>query len=274
VRLGWQRAWPKYDHTCTLWHWRWSPASPAPPANAGGDPRFLCAMRIKNEARHIHEVVSRALLLCPQAFIFDDHSTDETVAICQSFGDRVTVFVSPFSGLDEARDKNYLLQKLIEVNPEWVLWIDGDEVLERSGPAKLLHAADNGRGVAAYSLRIAYVWNDPHHIRVDGIYGQFSRPSFFRLKGQPVQSLRFPMSGFGGNLHCGNVPQGVAGAVRELNVRLKHLGYMTSEQRQAKYAWYTTVDPNNAAEDHYRHLAGIPGSRFAPGPLRIVPWTE
>jgi hypothetical protein len=49
---------------------------------------------------------------------------------------------------------------------------------------------------------------------------------------------------------------------------------MTSERRQAKYAWYTTVDPNNALEDHYRHLAAIPGARLAPGPLKIVPWTE
>jgi glycosyltransferase involved in cell wall biosynthesis len=231
-------------------------------------------MRIKNEATYIHEVVSRALLLCERVFILDDHSTDETVAICRALGERVTVFPSPFTGLDEARDKNYLLQKIIEANPQWVLWIDGDEVLERSGPAKLAHAAEQGRGVAAYSLRIAYVWNDPQHIRVDGIYGRFTRPSFFRLKDQPVQRLHFPTSGAGGNFHCGNVPKGLEGSWRELNVRLKHLGYMTSEQRQAKYTWYTTIDPNNAAEDHYRHLAGIPGARLAPGPLRLVPWTE
>jgi hypothetical protein len=186
----------------------------------------------------------------------------------------VKVFRSPFTGLDEARDKNYLLGKITEVNPEWVLWIDGDEILERSGPAKLIQAAQSGRGVAAYFLRIAYVWDDPQHIRVDGIYGRFMRASFFRLKGQPVQRLHFPASGAGGNFHCGNVPRGLVGPWRELNVRLKHFGYMTSEQRRAKYTWYTTIDPNNAAEDHYRHLADMTGARLAPGPLKIVPWTE
>jgi len=241
---------------------------------SGEELRFLGAMRIKNEAKHIHEVLSRALLLCERVLVFDDHSTDETLAICQSFGDRVTIFGSPFSGLDEARDKNYLLKQIVEAGPEWVLWIDGDEVLERSGPEKLRAAATRQADVAAYSLKIAYVWNDPEYIRVDGIYGRFTRPSFFKLKGQPVAKLHFQPTGRGGNFHCGNVPRGLVGQVRELNVRLKHFGYMTQEQRQAKYAWYTSIDPNNLAEDQYRHLAGIAGARYAPGPPQIVAWSE
>lgn len=101
--------------------------------------------------------------------MFDDHPTDETPALCRSFGERVTVFPSPFEGVDQTRDKNYLLEKIIAANPEWFLWIDGDEVLERSGPEQLQRAAGHGRDVAAYSLRIAYLWNDSQHIRVDGV---------------------------------------------------------------------------------------------------------
>ncbi len=274
IRRGWQRSWPKYDSACTLWRWRWPERQGEAVALPGGDPRFLCAMRIKDEAKHIHEVLSRAIPLCHRVFVFDDHSTDETPQICRSFGERVTVFSSPFVGLDEARDKNYLLGKIIEANPEWVLWIDGDEVLERSGPDKLRRAAESGSKVAAYSLQIAYLWNDAQHIRVDGVYGRFSRPSFFRVKGQPLNRLHFPTSGYGGNFHCGNVPKGLIGEPGTLNVRLKHYGYMTREQRQAKYEWYTTNDPNNLLEDNYRHLAEIRGARFAPGPPKIVSWVE
>jgi glycosyltransferase involved in cell wall biosynthesis len=231
-------------------------------------------MRIKNEAAQIHEVLSRALCLCQRVFVFDDHSVDETPQICQSFGERVTVFPSPYEGVDEARDKNYLLRKVIETNPEWVLWIDGDEVLERSGAEKLRRAAENGMRVGAYSLRIAYLWDDEQHIRIDGVYGRFYRPSFFRLKGQATKRLGFPTTGYGGNFHCGNVPQGIIGEVRGLDVWLKHYGYMTRQQRQEKYRFYTTIDPNNALEDNYRHLAEIPGARHAPGPPQLVPWTE
>ena len=92
------------------------------------------ALRIKNEARWIGEVLERALALCSEVYVLDDHSTDETPAICQSFGERVRLMPSPFSGLDEARDKNFLLTRIVAARPDWVLWIDGDEVLERTGP--------------------------------------------------------------------------------------------------------------------------------------------
>lgn len=274
IQRGWQRPWPKYDPACTLWRWRWPGLRGGIPDKPRGDPRFLCAMRIKNEAGNIHEVLSRALSLCQSALVFDDHSTDATQQICRSFGTRVVVFPSPFEGLDEARDKNHLLKKIIEANPEWVLWIDGDEVLERSGPEKLRQAAEQGAGIACYSLQIAYLWDDQRHVRVDGIYGQFRRPSFFRLKGQPVKQLCFRASGFGGNFHCGNVPHGLVGESGSLNVRLKHYGYMTREQRLEKYNWYITHDPNNTLEDDYRHLAEIPGARHAPGPPKFAPWQE
>lgn len=194
--------------------------------------------------------------------------------MCESFGDRVTVFRSPFEGLDEARDKNYLLQKIIEVSPEWVLWIDGDEALELAGPEQLRAAADGAGDISTYALRIAYLWNDPQHVRVDGVWGQFARLSFFRLEGQPAGRLHFPATGRGGNFHCGNVPQGLVGGWSHLPVWLQQFGYMTPEQRRAKHAWYTGIDPDNPDQDNCRHLAEVPGARFAPGPPEIVPWTE
>lgn len=237
--------------------------------------RFLCAMRVKNEASHIGEVIERVLPLCRQVFVFDDHSSDQTVEVCRAFGNRVVVFQSPFEGFDEARDKNYLLQKVVEANPEWVLWIDGDEVLESRGAEIVRDAADNAHsGIAGFSLKVAYVWNDPQHVRVDGIFGRFKRPSLFRLKGQPLDQINFRRTAFGGNLHCGNVPNGVSGAFRDLDVRLKHYGYMTVDQRTRKHKFYTTIDPGNELEDNYRHLIEIPGARHAPGPPEIVPWSE
>ena len=82
------------------------------------------------------------------------------------------------------------------------------------------------------------------------------------------------MTGRGGNFHCGNVPNGLSGIGSSIDVRLKHLGYVTPQQRRAKYDWYNAVDPDNWQEDCYRHLIEAPGARFASGPARVVPWTE
>src|SRR5207248_6859877 len=117
----------------------------------------------------------------------------------------VRVIESGFTGLDEARDKNALLTHLGNSGADWVLWIDGDEVLERSGPDTIRKTVGTAPGVAAFSLTIAYLWGDANHVRVDGVYGRFARPSLFRLSGQRFAHLRFPATEAGGNLHCGNV---------------------------------------------------------------------
>jgi GT2 family glycosyltransferase len=282
VARGFQRPWPPYPIPSALWTWRWpTPPDAAAPAagtrtaiHAGaGRPHFVGALRIKNEAAQITEVLEGALALCEQVVVFDDHSTDGTPQLCVRFAPRVTLHRSPFNGLDEARDKNHLLAILKTMDPDWVLWIDGDEVLERRGPARLRAVAADP-AVAIVSLRIAYLWDDPSRVRIDGIYGRFRRPSAFRLSGQPLADLRFEPTRHGGNLHCGNVPSGLRGTTRALDVRLKHYGYLKPEQREAKHRWYRRVDPDNRQEDEYRHLIGAAGSRHTPGPPRFEVWTE
>jgi glycosyltransferase involved in cell wall biosynthesis len=286
IRLGWQRSWPKYPPDSTLWHWHWpnakinnsTQASALPPLGSAvkSSEDFSClgALRVKNESAHIQEAIAAALQFCEMVYVFDDHSVDDTAALCHTFGERVRVFPSPFQGLNETRDKDYLLRHIISARPEWVLWFDGDEVLERSGPEKLSQLIRANPQVAAFSLQISYLWDDAFSVRVDGIYGRFRRPSLFRLQGQNVARLHFKATGRGGNLHCGNIPVGLAGPTIALDVRLKHYGYMTHEQRMAKYHWYRKIDPHNEIEDEYRHVAGIPGARYAPGPIEVIPWNE
>ncbi|MCU1349049.1 MAG: hypothetical protein JWO56_2079 [Acidobacteria bacterium] len=234
----------------------------------------LAVLRVRNEARFIAEVLESVLPLCGRVLVFDDHSDDDTVAICRSFGERITVLHSPFCGLDEARDKNYMLQRVLALDPAWVLWIDGDEVLERSGPARLREVIEaDDEETTSYRLKVAYVWDGSGQVRVDGIFGTMCRTSFFCLRGQPLRALGFPMVQ-PPNFHCGNVPHGLRGEVADLDVRLKHLGYVTPAQRSRKYDWYSRLDPGNAGEDLYRHLAGVPGARWAPGPPVLVPWEE
>ncbi|MFZ1221502.1 MAG: glycosyltransferase, partial [Chthoniobacterales bacterium] len=237
----------------------------------GGGPAMLAVMRVKNEAGHIGESLESVLPLCERAIVFDDHSDDETVAICESFGQCVEVLPSPFRGVDEARDKNYVLERVIAALPDWVLWIDGDEVLEQEGPARIREATARAGDTSVYSLRVAYCWDGSDQIRVDGIWGRMRRPSLFRLRGQFVRNLRFTMAR-APNLHCGNVPRNLRGQKRDLDVRLKHYGYVTPELRLRKYQWYTRIDPHNPKEDNYRHLMSIPGARHAPGAPVFKAW--
>jgi len=206
-------------------------------------------LRIKNEARWIRAAVASILPVCERVFVLDDHSSDGSGEICRSFGEKVVVIPSPFEGIDETRDKNLLLSEVTRCAPQWCLCIDGDEILEPSGPDHLL-AAISHASCQCYSMRIVYLWNRPDAMRVDGVYGRFWRPSLFR----PQAGLWFRTTSYGGHFHCGNVPADLLHSSATLPARLYHLGYMCREDRLKKYYWYNRIDPGNEDEDCYRHM--------------------
>jgi glycosyltransferase involved in cell wall biosynthesis len=246
--------------------------------------RFAAMLRIRNEARWIAEVLESIRPLCQRIFIMDDHSTDDTATICESFRlgadqhEQVTVLPSPFDGLNESRDKNWLYDQIMrECEPEWILCIDGDEVLEARGPeiiqdACIARAAGNfyHDRIDSYKLKIAYLWNSRHVVRVDRIYDDFWRPSLFRPfvpdPDKPddmlvAQEFRFKstpwghgVNGVNPNFHCSSVPQRRIHGAKMLPARLKHYGYMWREDRVKKLDYLTSVDWKNDAEDWYRHV--------------------
>jgi len=224
-------------------------------------------MRVKNEARWIKRCVESILPICERVLIMDDHSTDGTADICASIPG-VKLLASPFDGLNETRDKNWLLS---QVGPaDWIVAIDGDELL--ADPELLLKAME--QPVKCLRLPILYLWNSEDQVRVDGVYRMYKsegRASVFRPNGAVFQSTQH-----GGNFHCGNVPAALRPDASYCRARLLHFGYMHREDRERKFSWYNQQDPGNNLEDHYRHMVVgdiFPAeSRFEHGgPLRLEP---
>lgn len=205
-------------------------------------------LRVKNESRWIERSICSILPLCERVLVFDDHSTDDTVSLCAAMP-KVTVLPSPFRGLNELRDKCYLMEQVEPLKPEWIIHIDGDEMLMPGRESALLNAMDGP--YQCLSPRILYLWDSETQARVDGVYGDFHRESMFRF----VPGARFVGSGDGANFHCGNVPMALRQKRRVLNdVTLLHFGYLHREDRVRKFAWYNTQDPDNLREDGYKHM--------------------
>lgn len=228
-------------------------------------------MRIKNEQRWIARVLTSMLPLCEKIFILDDHSTDETRHICRSFPE-VQLWESEFDGVNEVRDKNFLISKVEEAVPEgsWILAIDGDEEIAGGGQQIIAETLALNEGYAhSFRFQVQYLWDSETQWRTDGIYREFFRPSMFRLRfGQ-----RF-FSPAGGGFHCGNVPE--ARYSPRTGVKLLHYGYMHRSDRIRKFEWYNAPDkrPIPLNEDGYRHM--VIGDLFPSdsaflhaGPLRL-----
>lgn len=215
---------------------------------------IIAALRCKNEARWIARVLASVAPVCSEAHVFDDHSTDATAAICKAAG--AIVWPSPFQGLNEARDKAWLLDKIRLRKPGWVLMVDGDELLDQRSIPALLATAEMPN-VLCVSFRIRFLWNDEHTERVDGVYGMFRRQSMFR----PLPGATFVDHGGGDpNFHCGNCPRSLFHRCAYPEVSLLHLGYMDRADRIRKRAWYIEQHRRAGAlqqlavEDEYRHI--------------------
>lgn len=243
-----------------------------------GNRDIVGMLRIKNEARWIVEVLDSYFPLCRRIFVFDDHSTDRTVELLISTyahwltppNDRLVIVRSPFSTVDESRDKNLLYQTVLNHNeyrahpelgfrwPSWICHPDGDEILDQRDVPLLLSTFRNPNIMAARA-RILYLWNDRDHIRVDGVYRTFNRPTFFRVfnpsfKFQSTPWGKDPTTGETINFHCSSIPQELLYLAVTTEARILHLGYMLKEDRIRKYEWYNKMDPGNHTEDCYRHV--------------------
>lgn len=214
-------------------------------------------MRVRNEARWIKRSIESIAPICNAGIlVFDDHSTDDTPEIAAKCG--AAVISSPFSGLDESRDKSFMLDEIrnakynhlpIHNAPDWLICIDGDEALMPGHAAQLelqMRVA-MAHGIRALAFSVLYLWDREDQIRVDGVYRSMSRVSAFR----PGKE-RFEATG-GANFHCGNCPQAIRDRAHA-GVSLLHYGYLDRADRIRKYDWYRAQDPNNQMEDNYLHI--------------------
>jgi len=220
---------------------------------------IIGASRVKNEARWIDRMIRSIQPLCDQIIILDDYSSDDTVSIAEGMG--CHVIHSPFATMDESRDKNYLLDhiysclpdgecELGDSSPHWAIMLDGDEAIV-AADMELLKSRMAQTPMRAISIQILYLWDDEQHIRTDGIYSRFYRPSIYRLISQRD---RFRATGHGPNLHCSSAPGACLSMVERSAVRALHYGYLHREDRVRKFEFYNRIDPHNPLEDGYRHM--------------------
>jgi glycosyltransferase involved in cell wall biosynthesis len=237
--------------------------------------------RVKNEARWIRESIERTLQIADTVLVLDDGSEDGTPEVAAATAEPVMVYekskVSNLNwGFDEAKDREFLIKKAAHYNAQWVLAIDGDEVLTPSAIAEMKRILEAGRR-GAYFFRVAYLWNQPSLERVDGVYGSVQAPALYAVHSKDPGQLSFKRTEHGGNFHCGRMPASYFFpsyyAPRE--ALIKHYGYMLPEDRERKHAFYRGRDTEQglANEDGYDHILGKP-TRWAPGPVALRPFID
>ena len=106
----------------------------------------------KDERLHIRRCLENITPICDKVYVIDCFSTDETVSICQGFGN-VEVIQREWPGL-YAKQFNWAINNC-KIETDWVLRIDADEYFmpgEREKLMQVLHTLKDGQNALSLSL--------------------------------------------------------------------------------------------------------------------------
>ena len=184
-------------------------------------PRLSVGMIVKDAANDLRRCLESVWAIADEIVIGDTGSTDETVAIAESFGAKVRVLHLPsvfdhpdgFSG-----PRNDVLDAC---TGEWFLWIDADEVLEGARHLRELLYTGPFNG---YVIR-------QHHLMFDADRSTDTPVRLFR---------RLPSIRFYGCVHeqpqMGDANTDITPALQLADVNIVHYGYRTEAIRRHRAA--------------------------------------
>lgn len=230
--------------------------------------KYLVAVYRTNGGEHLEESLTQTSKFSDSIIIHfcrSKWSKHERDVIAASLKERFPKIVNIgwYDGVfQEDYERNWLLQEALKLQAsglaDWCISIDDDEIYEDKFISKV-QAFMNPRNpeVFAYTMNWRTIWKTEmgkEFYRADSTFGQFMNHRFFRLiPGQVIKSFIHPEGH-----HCGSAPMFAPENIQWTNIRVRHLGYDSPEQRQKKYEFYQANDHFKRREDigndDYSHL--------------------
>jgi glycosyltransferase involved in cell wall biosynthesis len=181
-------------------------------------PKFVVMLRVKDGMLFAEEWLQCFEKLADEIVVLDNGSTDGTYETLKAHPKVVDIIRT--EGYNEGRDKNLLYQHVRMRKPDWILWVDIDEIFEPQLTRSHFDKLMSSRMVNKYAFR-----------RFHFIDKEFFAGSWFRLNysaGHDRILWREASTGYFENfvLDSPNI-KGIKGLKVNTNFRLKHLGYIS-----------------------------------------------
>ncbi|NLM36982.1 MAG: glycosyl transferase family 2 [Firmicutes bacterium] len=223
--------------------------------NSPHQPQLLAMMAVRNEAgRYLRPVLDRLGALADGIVILDDASTDHTPDLCRAHP-RVVRFErlsAPLFFDNEASLREKLWQLTVELDPDWILAVDADELFAVRNKRELLALTRQDR-YGLITFPVYHFWGDFRHYRVDRWWHPARGRAACLYRYQKNRPYRWAPRA----LHCGRFPQEAYQTPRfDSAIPLLHLGYAHRREHQAKYQRYLQLDPQGqfCPLAHYRSI--------------------
>jgi glycosyltransferase involved in cell wall biosynthesis len=198
-------------------------------------PKLVSMLRVKDGILFVQKWLQNISPLVDEIVVVDNGSTDGTLEILQRHPKVVAIVRT--EAFDEGRDKILGYKLARERHPDWVLWLDVDEIFEDRLTRKRLDKMMKSRLITRYFFRRFHFHRDYHHFeaRLDKlIHTSYpDRVLWKEQRGAYFKNLR---------IHNGLI-QGITGLAWVSNIRIKHLGGVDREYLSRKTSVYLAVDP-------------------------------
>ena len=212
-------------------------------------------IRARNAGAYLPRLLTQMKVFCDGILLLDDQSEDDTLAIALSF-DCHTRNNPPGTPHHEGRDRQRLHKVARSLGFDWIFTPDTDDLLEDGGPEMIRVLVEGAGGMEGYQFPYLYMIGDENHYRVDGAYASITTLKLFKYNPEELPVDR--------EIHSMAVPHELIarGKFSTSEVRMKHLGYITPEQRTEKYLYYSKAFPKGSPSfafsggEGYEHILG------------------
>jgi len=207
--------------------------------------KLVCQLRVKNEEKNIRRCLDN-LLFVNHFCIVDNGSTDKTLEILKEYKN---VTIEKTEGLHDGKDKKLALEMVKKLNPEWILWMDADEVFEEKAKTELIKLLNNK--VSGFCFRIFPFVNSKKYYRIDRNWKQFSENGQVRLFRNQSKIYWDDSIQYSG--HSGMI-KGLTGQVIKSDLRIKHYTIQSLKEAIEKYNLYSLNSKKTLDRRTYEHL--------------------
>lgn len=196
--------------------------------------KLVCMLRVKDGILFVNEWLKNMEKLVDEIVVVDNGSKDGTFEILSKHPKVVNIVRT--EGFDEGRDKNLLYEMARERMPDWLLWLDIDELFELSlTRAKLNKLLTKTKANRIFFRRFHFI--DEKHFNAKWYW--------IKYISSPDRVLwREQKTGYFENIVFNNgLIKGIAGRASISHYRIKHLGYVYKNEVKKKLEIYRKIDP-------------------------------